>query len=151
MADGTCSARGCDRPLSCRGYCTKHYNRLRKSGLIQPLPPVPVEDRFWAKVDRSGDCWLWTGGVSNGGYGAFNFNGRQQGAHKNRRGANADSRSGIRGVSWCRPRRCWVAYIGHNGKRLYIGGFPSLAEAEAAVIAKRNELFTHNEADRKSA
>jgi hypothetical protein len=28
--------------------------------------------RFWRKVDRSGDCWLWTAGVDRRGYGRFN-------------------------------------------------------------------------------
>ena len=29
-------------------------------------------DRFWAKVDKSGECWLWTGALlQKGGYGAF--------------------------------------------------------------------------------
>jgi hypothetical protein len=22
---------------------------------------IPFVDRFWAKVDKSGDCWVWTG------------------------------------------------------------------------------------------
>ena len=25
--------------------------------------------RFWSKVDKSGDCWLWTRSVTNSGYG----------------------------------------------------------------------------------
>lgn len=29
-----------------------------------------VRDRFWSKVDRSSECWLWTAGVS-GKYGQF--------------------------------------------------------------------------------
>ena len=28
-----------------------------------------MEDRFWAKVDTAGDCWLWTGSTNNHGYG----------------------------------------------------------------------------------
>lgn len=32
--------------------------------------------RFWAKVDRSGECWLWTAGKSHDGYGRFNYGGR---------------------------------------------------------------------------
>jgi hypothetical protein len=28
-----------------------------------------LAERFWAKVDRSGECWLWTGGRSRKGYG----------------------------------------------------------------------------------
>ena len=28
-------------------------------------------ERFWSKVDRSGDCWLWTACISIYGYGDF--------------------------------------------------------------------------------
>ncbi len=28
-------------------------------------------DRFFAKVDKSGDCWFWTGSLSADGYGQF--------------------------------------------------------------------------------
>ncbi len=27
--------------------------------------------RFWAKVDMTGDCWLWTGSTSRAGYGRW--------------------------------------------------------------------------------
>lgn len=38
-----------------------------------PQPSAPRADRFWARVDRSGDCWIWTGAlaVARGGYGHF--------------------------------------------------------------------------------
>ncbi len=29
-----------------------------------------AESRFWSKVDKSGDCWLWQG-ATNGRYGVF--------------------------------------------------------------------------------
>lgn len=29
----------------------------------------PIEERFWAKVDQSGDCWLWTASLTEYGYG----------------------------------------------------------------------------------
>lgn len=32
-----------------------------------------IEDRFWAKVDKSGECWLWTARVDRSGYGRFRF------------------------------------------------------------------------------
>lgn len=28
-------------------------------------------DSFWARVDKSDDCWLWTGELNNHGYGVF--------------------------------------------------------------------------------
>lgn len=39
-------------------------------------------DRFWAKVDTSGDCWLWTAGKSPHGYGNHQLNGRKVVAHR---------------------------------------------------------------------
>lgn len=32
---------------------------------------IPVEERFLSKVDRSGDCWLWTAYIDPIGYGHF--------------------------------------------------------------------------------
>ncbi len=28
-------------------------------------------DRFWAKVDKTGECWIWRAGVTRWGYGKF--------------------------------------------------------------------------------
>lgn len=39
--------------------------------LIMGRPRTPPEERFWAKVDRTGDCWLWRGAKSSAGYGYF--------------------------------------------------------------------------------
>jgi hypothetical protein len=39
-------------------------------------------DRFWEKVDKSGDCWLWTGHRGCKGYGAAWAEGRHQAAHR---------------------------------------------------------------------
>jgi hypothetical protein len=70
--------------------------------------------------------------------------------NENKRGAHRDSRSGIRGVYWNERRNCWYTSMGHNGKLIAAGSFPpeAKAEAEAAIIAKRNEFFTHNDLDR---
>lgn len=38
-------------------------------------------DRFFAKVDATGDCWLWTG-ASNGRYGYFAVEQRTEPAHR---------------------------------------------------------------------
>ncbi len=39
-------------------------------------------DRFWNKVDKSGDCWLWTGAIDSCGYGRFMLGGTN--CHANR-------------------------------------------------------------------
>jgi len=67
---------------------------------------------------------------------------------ENHNGARADSKSGVRGVSWSRQRNKWVSMITHNQHSVPVGRFDTIEEAEAAIIAKRNELFTHNDADR---
>jgi hypothetical protein len=67
---------------------------------------------------------------------------------ENRKGASGGNISGVRGVSWHKPAQKWYARVGHNGKQYNVGLFDDLQEAEAAVIAKRLELFTHNDLDR---
>lgn len=40
-------------------------------------------ERFWSKVDATGDCWLWTGYVQHNGYGQFCVKrGNNQMAHR---------------------------------------------------------------------
>jgi hypothetical protein len=42
----------------------------------------PGEDIFWSKVDKSQDCWLWTGGKDACGYGNAWFNNTNTKAHR---------------------------------------------------------------------
>lgn len=36
------------------------------------MPPHrKILTRFWEKIDRSGECWLWTGKTMAWGYGRF--------------------------------------------------------------------------------
>lgn len=39
-------------------------------------------ERFMAKVDTSGECWLWTGYRNHDGYGRFKVDGRMVMAHR---------------------------------------------------------------------
>ncbi len=47
-------------------------------------PRIPIEKRFWSKVDiMSGDeCWNWKGKISSPGYGSIWFNGGDSSAHR---------------------------------------------------------------------
>lgn len=38
--------------------------------------------RFWNKVDKSGDCWLWTAGKDKDGYGGFTIAGEKVVVHR---------------------------------------------------------------------
>lgn len=56
-----------------------------KVGPHLPNGPKPrqIEERFWSKVDKSGDCWIWTGVRQPRGYGLFWVsNGLTIGAHR---------------------------------------------------------------------
>lgn len=70
--------------------------------------------------------------------------------NENLPGARSSSRSGIRGVFQHANGR-WYAYVIHDRRRIHLGGFDEALEAEAAAIAKRKELFTHNTLDRKAS
>jgi len=151
-----------------------------------------LEERFWAKVEKTDTCWNWTGSKVKG-YGNFGVGQRKnayshrvsyelaygpipegmnidhqchnkacvnpshlnpvtiQQNSENRSGAQVNSRTGVRGVIWNKAARKYEASVVVHQKRHYVGLFESLAEAEAAVIAKRNSLHTNNLVDRRAA
>lgn len=39
-------------------------------------------ERFWAKVDKSGECWIWTAAKNLQGYGKFYLRGKFLGSHR---------------------------------------------------------------------
>lgn len=45
-------------------------------------PPGTLTDRLLALIDRTGDCWPWTGSPTGGGYGAISISGRRWPAHR---------------------------------------------------------------------
>ncbi|MFV8317024.1 HNH endonuclease signature motif containing protein [Mycobacterium sp. 23] len=70
--------------------------------------------------------------------------------NQNVRGARRDNRSsGVLGVYWHSKLCKWYARVGHNNQDHYLGVFDSVEAAESAVIAKRCELFSHNDRDRR--
>lgn len=169
-----------------------------------PRRPIPVEQKFWQKVDKYGPtmpgmetpCWVWTAcapEVSAGfRYGQLRVDGKTCYAHRvgywlqtgddpgsfdvdhrchntlcvrgthlriatrsqnnqNLCGARRDNlSSGVLGVYWHSKLCKWYARVGHNNQDHYLGVFDSIDAAEAAVIAKRCELFSHNDRDRRN-
>ena len=43
---------------------------------------MKTAEEFWIKVDKSGDCWEWQGGLNNTGYGTVNWWGATVTAHR---------------------------------------------------------------------
>lgn len=69
---------------------------------------------------------------------------------ENRDGPQRNSKTGVRGVFITRNGR-YYARVKHHQIIHNLGTFGSLEDAEKAVVAKRNELFTHNDMDRRAA
>lgn len=67
---------------------------------------------------------------------------------EHRRGANVNSYTGVRNVTFDQKRGLYVVKMRHNYKDVHVGRYETLEEAEAAAIAARRELFTHNNHDR---
>lgn len=42
----------------------------------------PIDGRFWAKVDKSGECWIWTAACFPAGYAQIRVNGKTCPAHR---------------------------------------------------------------------
>lgn len=57
---------------------------MAETGLYHSKSSAPehIAARFWAKVDKSGDCWTWTGSRQKRGYGLFRIKGRLHKAHR---------------------------------------------------------------------
>ena len=43
---------------------------------------ITTEKQFWDKVDKSGDCWEWRGGIDGNGYGYLRDSGKMTRAHR---------------------------------------------------------------------
>lgn len=59
---------------------------------------------------------------------------------RNRRGANSDSTSGYRGVSWHKVAKKWQAQVGVGGRHCYLG-LHETPEAAAAVVSAFRALI----------
>jgi hypothetical protein len=51
-------------------------------GPDRPRPPMHTPESFWALVDKTGECWKWTGCVDGFGYGIIRYRGRAWKAHR---------------------------------------------------------------------
>jgi hypothetical protein len=73
-----CTIEGCGSRHYAHGLCNRHYMQVRRSNLIKVSKRKSPETRFWPRVQigEINDCWPWTGGRFDNGYGAFAMKGR---------------------------------------------------------------------------
>jgi len=62
---------------------------------------------------------------------------------ENRKSANKNSKSGVKGVFWHKGTKKWKAYICHNGKDIHLGYYVNKDDAIAARIEGEKEYYTH--------
>lgn len=61
--------------------------------------------------------------------------------NQNRKGAQANSKSGIRGVHWSDKEKRWVASICINKRRMTIGFYSDITKAEQAIKDYRSKYM----------
>lgn len=81
-----CSVKSCDSPAHTKGLCRMHYARLWKNGALELSPPMSLSEKLiqGRRIDEKG-CWIWTGGLTAGGYGRMFADGkdrRSQAVHR---------------------------------------------------------------------
>ncbi len=82
-----CIGKDCDREQVARSMCKKHWRRWRNGKDINEKTwcEKTTKERFFEKVDKSGDCWLWTGGTRGNDdlqYGTTWVDGKHESAHR---------------------------------------------------------------------
>lgn len=103
-----CRIEGCPGRYYGHGYCSRHYGRWYRSG--DPLGSTLADpgDRFAAlvEVDEATGCWLWTGAISDTGYGNFWLRGGTVLAHRYSWARSRALPFGMTLDHLCRVRRC---------------------------------------------
>lgn len=85
-----CNVEGCQSRHSAKGYCLKHYKRVKRKGSVHSVLDSSYLERFnnRYKVDDvvherlKTPCWTWTAGKISAGYGSFSVDGKETRAHR---------------------------------------------------------------------
>jgi hypothetical protein len=66
-----------------RGMCQRHYDQwVQRTPKDERTPPPRLSRTFDQFIDKTGDCWVWTGPTNRKGYGWWSGNGERGLAHR---------------------------------------------------------------------
>lgn len=85
MSKGICTEGDCGRTIYARGICAMHYQRFRLNGTLpmSPMRSFNDEQRFWYYARPADGCWIWSGPLTNYGYGSLRLTSKKSvGAHR---------------------------------------------------------------------
>ena len=73
-----CSVDGCGKPFIARGLCGAHYMERRRMDPTFSIirPRGTLEQRFFAKIEKTPGCWNWVGNKRSNGYGSIQKGGK---------------------------------------------------------------------------
>lgn len=72
-----------------------------------PYKLKPVEERFWAKVEKTSGCWEWVGAITDTGYGLFGIKDVRYYAHRlSYEDSKGQIKSGLEIDHLCRNTKC---------------------------------------------
>lgn len=106
-----CEFLSCGKPVRARGLCNGHYQQRRLGKPLRPLDVRSTKDpvtRFWGLVEKTPECWLWTGADNGNGHGKFcDAGGHLVYAHRfSFELANGEIPTGLEVDHICRVRNC---------------------------------------------
>lgn len=81
---------------------------------------IPIEDRFWSKVNKTPTCWLWIGATCNFGYGKIGIGGRKNRKLKDSHRLSWEIHNGIIPLGLCVLHKCDVPSC-VNPAHLFLG------------------------------
>lgn len=91
MNNGTCNVDNCETLRGrhgAKGYCSKHYKRLRATGsahkvMTAPSGSTPMQSlEFYGWEVATGGCWEYLGSKSSDGYGKITVDRKPYRAHR---------------------------------------------------------------------
>ena len=114
MADGNntrlCSVDGCENSCKTRGFCQKHYDRLRRRGTLEPLSRetgVQLMKKMLKEHGDSEECLLWPRSLDRHGYGRIEWpDGPEKRVHRVALIITTETRGEVTRHT-CRNRHCF--------------------------------------------